>query len=130
MTQRQDLHDELQREFEIEARDIKARARQRGQKYVEDARRVAAEQEENVRERVERELAIERRRALSRAELEGRNALLNTRREAIDGVIADVRQTLRDMSRDNPQRYCELLWTFYTAGRKLLPGKALRVRYG
>ncbi len=130
MTKSDDLHEELKREFEAEARDIKARERQRGQAIVEDARRQADENEETRRAQVERELEIERRRALSRARLEERNALLTTRREAIDAVIDGVRDKLQEMSSDNPERYGELLLTFFAAGRKLLPGKKIRVRLG
>lgn len=130
MTQKNDLHRELWSEFETEARQIKARARQKGQRFLEDNLHTLREREQQVREDVERDLKLQRSRSLSRAQLEGRNTLLRTKQEAIDNVMEGVRDGLQTMSSENPDRYCELLMTFFSAGRKLLPGESVRVRIG
>ena len=130
MTRENDLHKELWSEFETEARQIKARARQKGQRFLEDNLHTLREREQQAREDVERDLNLQRSRSLSRAQLEGRNTLLRTKQEAVDKVIEGAREELRKMSSENPERYCELLMTFFSAGRKLLPGESVRVRIG
>lgn len=124
------LSKELLLEIDHEAKSILARAREKADELMQDAQSLLQKRNREAQKVLAREMARRRARALSLAGMEERNALLSLRQEETDGVVKAAQQRLIEISAAEPERFAELLWTFFSAGRDLLGESPLRVRIG
>lgn len=124
------LQDELLKEFDSEAEQIRERGAQQAEAILDDARAEREARLREGREEIEREIAARRTRALSKARLERRNAILQAEQDLVDGIFENALKRFVEMADNDPSRYAELLETFFAAGRKLLPGRKIRLLPG
>jgi vacuolar-type H+-ATPase subunit E/Vma4 len=130
MSSKNTLKEEVLREFAAEAEQILAEAKENADLVLADARAEQDRMRRRAENEVEREVASRRTRELSRVRIEQRNRTLNTEKEIIDALFGKACRQLIGMAEDDPSRYGELLWTFFSNSRKLLPKGKIRVILG
>lgn len=130
MSKKNTLKEEVLKEFAAQAEQIRSEAQKDAESVLADARAERDRMRRRAENEVEREIASRRTRALSRVRIEQRNRILNTEKEVIDALFDKACRQLVAMAKDDPSRYGELLWTFYSNSRKLLPKGKIRVILG